>query len=338
MRLPYLSFLLPLSGPSAPVGAGAFLPTSASRGAFRRSPLSASAFDDEDLLTLLRTIRPSGVPRDAWNPPAADTSPAAPATDTLMIDAALGRPVPRTPVWLFRQAGRHLPEYTAYKAERSKNFLELLADPEDVAECTLQPVRRYDVDAAILFSDILVIPEALGLEVTMPGGVGILVPSPLTDPEDAAARVPTVEAGEAKAFVEAKLRHVTDAVRTIRSKMAEEGHTVPLIGFSAAPYTLLYYMVGGSSKKNNDIGMRWLTEHKEESLRLMDTLTTVVVQYLKSQIEAGAQLIQIFEAMGMMIDEPNFYEFAMPCMERIAKELKEAYPEVPVMAFARGAR
>ena len=255
----------------------------------------------------------------------------------LMIRAALGRSATeRTPVWLFRQAGRHLPEYTAYKKEVGRNFLEMLSYPQDVAECTLQPVRRYDVDAAILFSDILVIAEAFNVKVTMPGGVGIQVPCPLVGPADMRERIPKKEE-IGKDFVQQRLGHVMESVRLIRKKMKEEIIEVPLIGFSAAPWTLLFYMVGGSSKKNNEIGVKWLREHPEASLDLLDRLTTVIIEYMSQQVENGAHMLQLFEAMGMMIDEANFRKFAMPCLEKIAKDIKARYPDVPLMVFARGA-
>jgi len=217
-----------------------------------------------------------------------------------------------------------------------RNFLEMLSFPQDVAECTLQPLRRYDVDAAILFSDILVVAEAMNVKVTMPGGVGIQVPCPLVGPADMNERLPKKEQ-LGREFVQSKLGHVMESVRLIRKKMKDEGMEVPLIGFSAAPWTLLFYMVGGSSKKNNDIGVQWLTEYPEASQDLLNRLTSVIIEYMSQQVENGAHMLQLFEAMGMMIDEENFRKFAMPCLETIAKELKAKYPDVPLMVFARGA-
>jgi uroporphyrinogen decarboxylase len=200
----------------------------------------------------------------------------------------------------------------------------------------MQPVRRYDLDAAILFSDILVIAQALKIEVIMPGGVGIQVPNPLADASEVESRIPPTSEMNA-AYVDSFLGYVMRSVELIREKMAEEGHSIPLIGFSAAPWTLLFYMVGGSSKKNTDYGMKWLKEHPAESTRLLETLTKIVVEYMSAQVEAGAHMLQLFEAMGMMIEEEEFDDFALPCLEAIAKELKGRFPDIPLMVFARGA-
>eukprot|EP01039_Chlorochromonas_danica_P003464 gene3463-3794_t len=250
-------------------------------------------------------------------------------TNDLMIRAARGEVVERTPVWVFRQAGRHLPEYNDYKTQRGKNFLELLQDPIDVAECTLQPIRRYDLDAAILFSDILVVLQALGIEVTMPGGLGITVPHPLVSADEVYSRLP-----QGSINIQDKLAHVIEAVKLIKKELKNK---VPLIGFSAAPWTLMYYLVGGSSKKNQQVATHWLENHPVESTYVLDKLTDVIIDYLSAQVEAGADMLQVFEAMGDYISEQDFYTWALPRLERIRVVLKERYPHIPVLVFPRGA-
>lgn len=257
----------------------------------------------------------------------------APAND-LLLRTALGQKTDKTPVWLFRQAGRHMEEYTAYKAKTGKHFLQLLEDPADVAEVTMQPLRRYDVDAAILFSDILVVPQALGIKVEMPGGVGILVPEPVTEGCDA-EYIAKLASFDPAWIVQTQLKHVTEAVSAIRAKQLEEGRDMTLIGFSAAPWTLLFYTVGGSSK-NTAPGLAFARRFPEETAQLLDGYTDLVVEYLSAQLAAGAHCLQLFEAMGMTLDAPNFEALAMPRLREVAARLKLRHPGVPLLVFARG--
>lgn len=205
----------------------------------------------------------------------------------------------------------------------------MLQDPNDVAEVTMQPIRRYNLDAAILFSDILVVLQALGFEVAMPGGLGITVPNPITSVEDFHARMPVD-----RIDIHEKLPHVIQSVKLIKQQLEDR---IPLIGFSGAPWTLMFYLLGGTSKKNKTVGSDWLQRHPIESTQLLDRLTTIVIDYLSAQIDAGADIIQVFEAMGDFISIEHFHTFAMPCLTRIASELKLKHPDVPLMVFPKGA-
>ena len=255
----------------------------------------------------------------------------------LMIRAAFGEPVERTPIWLFRQAGRHLPEYHAYKEETNKIFLELISDDETSSECVMMPLRRYELDAGILFSDILTLAEALDVEMFMGNGFSLHLPNEIVTVDEMYHRVKRPEQITYE-FVRDRLGYVMNCIVATRKKMNYEEIEIPLIGFSGAPYTIMYYMLGGTSKLNNEIGMKWLRENEEASIDLLKSITKLAVEYLSMQVEAGAHMLQLFEAMGMMIDEELFMKYALPCHEIIAAELKARYPDIPLMVFARGAK
>jgi len=150
-------------------------------------------------------------------------------------------------------------------------------------------------------------------------------------PEEVKTRLPTT------VDVHAELGHVLAAVTLIRQTLLKEGRDIPLIGFSAAPWTLFFYMVGGSSKKRQDEGERWLLEHTAEAEELLDRLTPVVIDYLSAQVRAGAHMLQVFEAMGMWISRASFDKFALPRLKQIATALKAKHPDVPLLVFPRGA-
>ncbi len=242
------------------------------------------------------------------------------------LRALLREPVDVTPVWMMRQAGRYLPEYRATRT-RAGSFMDLCRSPELACEVTLQPLERFPLDAAILFSDILTVPDAMGLGLYFAEGEGPRFEHPVRTAADIdKLGVPDPEQ---------ELKYVIDAVRTIRRELHGR---VPLIGFSGSPWTLSTYMVEGSSSKEYANVKGMLFDRPELMHRLLDTLAQSVTSYLNAQIAAGAQAVMIFDTWGGILTPRDYREFSLRYMEQIVAGLtREAEGRrVPVVLFTKG--
>uniref|UniRef100_A0A667WXK9 Uroporphyrinogen decarboxylase n=1 Tax=Myripristis murdjan TaxID=586833 RepID=A0A667WXK9_9TELE len=243
------------------------------------------------------------------------------------LRAARGEETEHVPVWCMRQAGRYLPEFRESRA--GKDFFETCQTPAACCELTLQPLRRFPFDAAIIFSDILVVPQAMGMDVQMVAGKGPTFPEPLKEPEDLQRLRVKVDVGK-------ELGYVFKAITLTRHKI--EGK-VPLIGFTGAPWTLMSYMIEGGGSNTHSKAKRWLYRHPEASHMLLRMLTDVIVEYLLGQVAAGAQALQVFESHAGILGPVEFKEFALPYLRDIARrvkdKLKEAGQDVPMIVFAK---
>ena len=243
-----------------------------------------------------------------------------------LIRALLRQPTDTTPVWIMRQAGRYLPEYRATR-KQAGSFLDLCKNKELACEVTLQPLRRFDLDAAILFSDILTIPDAMGLGLYFVEGEGPKFERPLRSQADISA-LGIPDPGTS-------LSYVTDAVSLIRRELDGQ---VPLIGFSGSPWTLSTYMVeGGSSKEYRYIkGMMY--ESPAALHQLLDTLSKAVTAYLNAQIEAGAQAVMVFDTWGGVLTPQTYRDFSLNYMQQIVSGLKREHEgqTIPVTLFTKG--
>ncbi|MFQ1049394.1 uroporphyrinogen decarboxylase [Avibacterium paragallinarum] len=242
------------------------------------------------------------------------------------LRALLREPVDMTPVWMMRQAGRYLPEYKATRATAG-DFMSLCRNAELACEVTLQPLRRYDLDAAILFSDILTIPDAMGLGLSFGAGEGPKFARPIEN-KSAVQNLPIPDP-------EQELQYVMNAVRTIRRELKGE---VPLIGFSGSPWTLATYMVeGGSSKAFTKI-KKMLYAEPEILHLLLDKLADAVTLYLNAQIKAGAQSVMIFDTWGGVLGHREYLEFSLQYMQKIVENLirQNEGRKVPVTLFTKG--
>lgn len=245
----------------------------------------------------------------------------------LFIRALLRKEVERTPMWIMRQAGRYLPEYRATR-KRAGNFLTLCKTPELACEVTMQPLDRYGLDAAILFSDILTIPDALGLGLQFSEGEGPSFKSPITSIADV-NRIANISSPINE------LSYVTDAVSLIRKEL--DGR-VPLIGFSGSPWTLATYMVEGKGSKEFHKVKGMLYQEPETLEKLLDVLSKSVTEYLTAQIDAGAQAVMIFDTWGGVLSKECYLKYSLSPMQKIVQQLKSnpSTKDVPVVLFTKG--
>lgn len=247
------------------------------------------------------------------------------APQKLLLKALAGEKTASVPVWLMRQAGRYLPEYRKVRADAG-SFLDLCYSPKLAEEVTLQPVRRYGFDAAILFSDILVVPDALGQKVAFREGEGPVL-EPVTDAAGIAAlRSPL--------GVKQALAPVYETVSRLRDSLPRE---VTLIGFAGAPWTVATYMVGGRGSPDQAAAKLLAYREPETFQSLIDILVEATVEHLSAQVEAGAEVLQIFDTWAGSLPELSFERFALRPAKAIRAKLKARFPEVPVIAFPRGA-
>jgi uroporphyrinogen decarboxylase len=241
------------------------------------------------------------------------------------LRALMREPVDRTPLWMMRQAGRYLPEYRETRSQAG-SFMDLCMNPELACEVTLQPLRRYPMDAAILFSDILTIPDAMGLGLHFVEGEGPQFHKPVRTEADIAA-LKVVDS-------RSDLDYVMKAVSTIRAAL---GGSVPLIGFSGSPWTLATYMVEGRSSRDFPRIKTLAFNQPELMHQLLAVLADSVADYLTAQIEAGAQAVQIFDTWGGVLSEPAYREFSLTYMQRIVDQLPRENEgrRVPVILFTK---
>jgi len=243
-----------------------------------------------------------------------------------ILKALLRQPVDRTPVWIMRQAGRYLPEYLKTRAEAG-SFMNLCQTPELACEVTLQPLRRFNLDAAIIFSDILTIPDVMGLKLYFVAGEGPKFEHPLRTAEDI-RKLPSPDVNES-------LGYVMDAIALTRREL---GGKVPLIGFSGSPWTLATYMIEGGSSKTFSKAKKLIYQDPGVAHELLDKLAVTVTDYLNAQIESGAQAVQIFDTWGGALSARAYEEFSLRYMTQIVSGLKRENEgrRVPVILFSKG--
>lgn len=247
------------------------------------------------------------------------------ASPKTILRALAGERLPTPPIWMMRQAGRYLPEYRATRAQAG-DFLSLCYTPELAAEVTLQPIRRFGFDAAILFADILLLPQALGLDVWFVTGEGPRL-STVTTPEGAAALKPA-------GAIHERLAPVYETVRILRRELPAE---TTLIGFAGAPWTVATYMIAGRGTRDQGPAHALKSADRATFSAIIDRVTEATIPYLSAQIEAGAEVVKLFDSWAGSLRGQDFDDFAVAPARRIIAALKKRHPHVPVIAFPREA-
>ena len=240
-----------------------------------------------------------------------------------LLEVLQGRKSDRLPIWLMRQAGRYLPEYRALRGQ-AKGFLDFCFSPDLAVEATLQPIRRFDLDAAILFSDILVVPYGLGQKVWFEEGVG-----PLLEPITGIDELPRFEIGRMKSALEP----VYETLRRLRKVLPADR---TLIGFAGAPWTLASYMIEGGSSRDFAKAKLWAYGRPESFQKLIDLLVDAVATHLEAQVAAGAEVLQIFDSWAGALDTAAMRRWSLEPIRAIVTRLKRSVPQVPVIVFPRG--
>ncbi|MFK8015770.1 MAG: uroporphyrinogen decarboxylase [Gammaproteobacteria bacterium] len=242
-----------------------------------------------------------------------------------LVRALLRQDTDCTPVWLMRQAGRYLPEYRELRA-KAGSFMALASNPELACEVTLQPTRRFDIDAAILFSDILTVPDAMGTGLYFAEGEGPKFERPVRTAADV-AKLPIPDVGDT-------LSYVTDALSLVRKEL--DGR-IPVIGFCGSPWTVATYMVEGGSSKNYAIIKKMMYQEPKVLHQLLDKLTTTTTAYLDAQVRAGAQALMVFDTWGSAMSGPAYREFSLQYMARLVDTVQRSGTDpIPLVLFTKG--
>ena len=245
----------------------------------------------------------------------------------IFVDACFGKKTPYTPVWMMRQAGRYLPQYMKVR-ELAGDFLSLCHDPKKAAEVTMQPLDIVNVDAAILFTDILVVPNEMGMDLEFIKGFGPKFNNPISSQDDLDNLIGKTKAAD-------KLTYVYETIEILRDQLNERNDNIALIGFAGAPWTLATYMIEGQGTKTYNLCKKMMYSNPTLLHNILRKVTDVLKEYLEKQILSGVDVVQLFDSWASAIEPSKYDEFSWSYMVEIANFIKEKYPHIPIIMFPK---